>query len=164
MIGRRIEVEFDMVSWRRMQPLDSSVRVYLAAAGGGSANASAGLPIVVGFRYGQGHVLCTSFHNKAQTSEAEWRLLRFLVLQPVLARAAAEAAESISARQFQPGEQIFATVDGGETSAPYIFQAEAGQGLLYCLSWSGAARLRLRIKDPAGNVHFDRASRRLAAR
>lgn len=159
MIGKQIKVTFDMGGWRRMQPLDSSARVYVAAVAGGSANASAGLPIVVGFRYGQGHVLCTSFHNKAQTSEAERWLLRFLVLQPVLARAAADVAQSINARQFQPGEQIFATVDCGQTSQPFIFDARAGQSMLYCLNWSGSARLRLSIKDPAGNVHFDRASK-----
>ncbi|HEX7446368.1 MAG TPA: hypothetical protein VF306_02420 [Pirellulales bacterium] len=59
------------------------------------------MPIVVGFRHGDGHVLCTSFHNKAQVYEQERRLLRFLVLQPILARAATEANQAVSARQFQ---------------------------------------------------------------
>lgn len=160
MIGKRIDIEFDMASWRRIVRVDSSVRVYLAATGGGSAKAARAMPIVVGFRHGDGHVLCTSFHNKAQVSEQERRLLRFLVLQPILARAAGEATQAVSARQFQPGEQIYATIDPGQTSPPFVFDAAAGQSLLYFLNWTGAARLRLTIRDPSGNVHFDKTGDR----
>lgn len=158
MIGKRINIEFDMGSWRRIARVDSSVRVFVAAAGKGSANASAGLPIVVGFRHGRGNVLCTSFHNKAQTSDQERRLLRFLVLQPILASAAADATQAIEVRQFQPGQQIFSTINHGQTSPPFIFDAAAGQSLLYFVNWSSAARLRLIVKDPSGNLHFDRLS------
>ena len=156
MIGKRINVEFDLGGWRRLVRVDSAVHVYLAATGRGSAKASSGLPIVVGFRRGEGNVLCTSFHNKAQVSEEERRLLRFLVLQPILARAAAEATQAVAARQFQPGQQILSTISRGQTSPPFVFDASAGQSLLYSLNWSGAARLRVTVKNPTGAVHYDR--------
>ncbi len=158
MIGRRINIEFDIGSWRRIARVDSSVRVYMAAAGQGTANASAGLPIVVGFRHGRGNVLCTSFHNKSQTSDQERRLLRFLVLQPILASAAVDAAQAIESRQFQPGRQIFSTINCGQTSPPFVFDAAVGQSLLYFVNWSGTARLRLIVKDPSGNLYCDKLS------
>lgn len=158
MIGKQINIEFDMGSWRRIARVDSSVRVYVAAAGQGTANASAGLPIVVGFRHGRGNVLCTSFHNKAQTSDQERCLLRFLVLQPILASAAVDATQAIESRQFQPGRQIFSTINCGRTSPPFVFDAAVGQSLLYFVNWSGTARLRLIVKGPSGNLYCDKLS------
>lgn len=83
-------------------------------------------------------------------------MLRFLVLQPILARAAAEATQAVAARQFQPGQQIFSTINRRQTSPPFVFDASVGQGLLYSLNWIGAARLRLTIKNPTGTIHYDR--------
>ena len=156
-VGKQLDIHFD-TTWWRMTKVDSSVRVYVDCAA--TRGPEQRLPVIIGFRHGRGHVLCTAFHNKAQVSEQESRLLRFLILQPILAGAAAATAQRIEEQLCEPGKEIFATVDRGRGSQPFAFDAEAGSGLLYFLNWTGAGALRLTVKDPAGKVHFERESDR----
>ncbi|HQU46695.1 MAG TPA: hypothetical protein PK867_28070 [Pirellulales bacterium] len=156
-VGKQLDVHFD-TSWWRMTKVNSAARVYVDAAI--EKGPQQRLPIIVGFTHGAGHVLCTAFHNKAQVSEQESRLLRFLILQPVLARAAAATAQAIHEQHFEPGKEIFATVDCGKASQPFVLDADAGSGLLYYLNWTGIGTLRVTVRDPAGNIHFDRETDR----
>lgn len=156
-VGKKLDIHFD-TSWWRMTKVNSAVRVYLEAAIEKGPHQR--LPIIVGFKYGRGNVLCTGFHNKAQVSEQESRLLRFLILQPILARAAADTAQVIQGQQSGPGKEIFGTVDRGKVSQPFVFEAETVVGLLCYVNWSGAGVLRLTVKDPVGKVHFERETDR----
>lgn len=156
-VGKKLDIHFD-TTWWRMTKVNSAVRVYVDAAV--EKGPQQRLPIIIGFKHGAGHVLCTAFHNKAQVSEQESRLLRFLILQPVLARAVAATAQVIQEQHCEPGKEIFATLDRGKGSQPFVLDAEAGSGLLYYLNWTGIGTLRLTIRDPAGNVHFDRETDR----
>lgn len=156
-VGKNLDIHFD-TSWWRMTKVNSAVRVYVDAAV--DKGPEQRLPIVIGFKHGDGHVLCTAFHNKAQVSEQESRLLRFLILQPVLARAAAATAQAIQEQHCELGKEIFATVDRDQPSQPFVLNADAGSGLLYYVNWSGIGTLRLTVRDPAGNVHFERETDR----
>jgi hypothetical protein len=150
-IGSRIRVEFDLGGWWQIRKANADARTYVIwDTGWGQVS----LPIVLGFPYGAGHVIYTSFHNKAQVSEAERKLLRFLVLRPALARAAASAVELGRARRFSPGKEIVTTVNRAERSGPYLYHAPAGQSLLFVLQWEGIGTLRLEVQDPSHQVVF----------
>jgi hypothetical protein len=80
-LGARIEIEFDMGAWTvlrggRAEPLLVSSK--------GSQHA--GLPLMAYAEYGAGSIFFTCFHNKAQTSDREKRLLQLLVVKQFSAR------------------------------------------------------------------------------
>lgn len=110
------------------------------------------IPLLTTFQVGAGHVIYTAFHNEEQTSEDEKKLLRYLVLRPILAKAAAGAAQMARAQQCVPGKEIIATIDRNKRSAPYIYQATGGEGLMYVLHWTEAGKLRLTVNDPNGKI------------
>lgn len=144
-IGKTISIHFDLGAWRQVSKIHRDVRVYVK----GDATLEK-RPIVCGFAFGKGHVIYTSFHNEHQLSAEEKKLLKYLVLRPVLANSAASAGLAIQAQQCTPGKEILATVDRGKI-ATYAYDAKAGEGLLFVLHWTGAGHLRLKVTDPSGN-------------
>ena len=75
-LGARIEVEFDMAAWAVLR--SGKAEALLMSANG---NQQAGSPIMAYAEYGAGSVFYTCFHNKAQTSDREKRLLQLLVVK-----------------------------------------------------------------------------------
>jgi hypothetical protein len=73
-----LTLRFDMPSWYRVSrfsPEASAGEVYLAEGR---------RPLMLAFRHGRGQVVFTSFHNRAQPGEMIDKLLRFLILVPVV--------------------------------------------------------------------------------
>ena len=148
-IGKTIDIHFDLGSWWRIRKVDRSVRVYVT---GGRALDN--IPIVAGFSHGQGHVIYTSFHNEKQVSATEKKLLEFLVLRPILADTAASAEEEAKAQHCVPGMEIIATIDRKKCSNPYTYDPKGGEGLLFILHWQKSATLKMNITDPGGTAIF----------
>ena len=121
----------------------------------GSVEGGGDYPLLFSFRAGRGHVIYTAFHNEEQTSEDEKKLLRYLVLRPVLARAAGAVAEIAKAASCVPGKEILSTVDRGKRSAAFVYQASGSEGLMYVLAWTGSGQMRMLITNPAGKVCGD---------
>lgn len=80
-LGSRIHVEFDMGAWAVL--LGGRAGALLVSAEGSQ---QAGHPIMAYAEYGEGSVFYTCFHNKAQTSDREKRLLQLLVVKQLSAR------------------------------------------------------------------------------
>ncbi len=148
-IGKRVKVTFDLPAWWQIRNVSPSVRVHIAFQRH---------PIVVGFSHGRGHVIYTSFHNHAQTSKEELKLLRYLVLRPVMARAAAGAAATAQAQQWVPSKEIIGTIDRGGSSQPYVYEASAGEQVMFILSWIRRGELKMTVQDPSGRIAFESSS------
>ena len=156
LVGKTIDVHFNTIWWR-ITELAKSVRVYVRGSVYQTASGEpAKLPIVVGFEHGKGHVLCTCFHNEAQVSEQEKKLLRFLVLRPILARAAADSAQTLQSQEIEGVKEIIDTIDLGSVSEPFAFDAAGGEALLFRLGWNGEATLKLTVTDPSGDIRLQR--------
>jgi len=69
-LGARMTIEFDMGAWTQLGGCRGEVLL-----------AHRKQPIMAYVEHGRGSVFYTSFHNKAQTSEHEKRLLQLLVLK-----------------------------------------------------------------------------------
>jgi hypothetical protein len=80
-LGNRIEIEFDMGAWAVLQ--GGRAEALLISAKGSQ---QAGLPIMAYAEYGEGSIFYTCFHNKAQTSDREKRLLQLLVVKQFSAK------------------------------------------------------------------------------
>lgn len=80
-LGACIDVEFDMGAWAVLR--GGRAEALLVSAEGSQ---QAGNPIMAYAEYGEGSVFYTCFHNKAQTSDREKRLLQLLVVKQFSAR------------------------------------------------------------------------------
>jgi hypothetical protein len=139
-LGKTIQLTFDLDSWRTIAQVNKA-QVHLTAGG---------QPILISFDYGKGHVVFTCFHNKkALSGRAEADLLRYLVLKPLTARAAAPAKEAIVLELSR--EYVFA-LSGGQTSSCYEYPAVGGEPLVFALSWQGKARCELEVQPPDGTL------------
>ena len=82
-IGSHIEIYFDLPDWVPIQEVNRDVHTYLVGSFETNYGHKRDKPILISFKYGAGEVVYTSFHSHKQTSEAEEKLLKFLVLKPV---------------------------------------------------------------------------------
>lgn len=76
-IGNKLSVEFDLEGWSKIISALQGIVLMRSA--------DEGFPIMMEFSIGQGKVFYTSFHNHAQTAEAEEKLLKLLVVKQVSA-------------------------------------------------------------------------------
>ncbi len=76
--GRIIKIRFDMSAWKVLRHCDGHAIIRSAHPG-----EYADLPIMVSVRQGQGVVFYTCFHNRAQQSVEEKRMLQLLVLKQI---------------------------------------------------------------------------------
>lgn len=74
-IGKDIDVNFDLGGWSKISEM-SNGKVLMECA-------NEFFPIMVEFTIGKGKIFYTSFHNHAQTAEAENKLLKLLVIKQV---------------------------------------------------------------------------------
>lgn len=76
-IGNSVDVEFDLPAWVKIDKA-SDAKILMQSA-------EEGYPIMLEFSIGKGKVFYTSFHNHAQTSEMEKKLLQLLVIKQISA-------------------------------------------------------------------------------
>jgi len=145
LMGERIQLTFDMGSWEQIAGAGKDVHIYVEHAG---------KPILVSFQYGKGQVIYTCFHNHAQATEQEAELLRYLVIKPLMAQAAAELTDFAWGEKEELQETV-GTVTSGETSPWYEYDFTDGGDLAAMLNWKGDARLRLEVQGPDGSWQED---------
>lgn len=87
-IGDIIDVEFDLGVWSKIIEAPQG-KVLMQSK-------SKGFPIMVEFSIGQGKVFYTSFHNHAQTAEAEKKLLQLLVIKQVASATKQDFRKTVS--------------------------------------------------------------------
>lgn len=147
-VGRKVKLEFDLAGWWFATSWDRRCRVYLRAKDEGRA-------LLFSFRYGKGFVIYTSFHNKAQTSEMERKLIEFLALRPLTMRLSQQVEQEIaqpvevgtlgqkqaggllSGRRMVMRREIVGTIGTGQTSPVYQFQLVKPSAMKIVIGWEG---------------------------
>jgi hypothetical protein len=143
-LGNSIALEFDLAGWWVVTKTGKSVKVHLT---------DLDLPLLASFKCEAGHVLYTSFHNKAQTSSVERKLLEYLVFRPLLSRAADQAAEHAAKRRIKISKEVFASAKEGQGGGSrFALEVDRPATILCILSWDGSARFRLALMNPQGAV------------
>jgi len=83
-IGREIRLTFDMGAWARVKKRSDRVRVLMTAPHNGTfVGIRRTIPVLLTLDHGQGRVVYTSFHNHANASSLQRKLIRYLVSQPI---------------------------------------------------------------------------------
>jgi uncharacterized protein YegL len=108
-------------------------------------------------RLGEGRIIYTAFHNHDQPSEQQRRLLEYLVLRPVLARAVTGAQRIIEAERCTPGREVVGTLSRSSNTRAFTFDASGIGDALFLLHWNGSTPLRMSVSDPAGRTVYDQS-------
>ena len=151
-IGETISLQFNADQWIPIEYVAPSVKVYLT----GDYRSMSGRtyrdrPLLISFRHGKGFVIYTCFHNEPQLSEAEKKLLRFLVVRPVTFELSARADTLLAAKRSAPMREIVGTISAGHTSPPYVFTLREPNAITIALYWRGGdGDFELRIASQDG--------------
>ncbi len=103
-----IELRFNLSRWKTAAFLESKVTVLIKGkyqrqlSETDSVGVAAEAPLLVKFQSGKGTVIFTSFHNEAQNSAMEKKLLEYLVFTLVVADIDAKVTTSIRQAGFAP--------------------------------------------------------------
>ena len=98
LLGKTVTLKFDLGGWQAAAFSGDSVTPILRATDNGRLKE--GTPLLVKFRYGQGIVFFTSFHNSVIASETAKKLLRYLVFAAVIADAEARVLKVLKRTDF----------------------------------------------------------------
>lgn len=141
LLGKTINLTFDLGNWRLITYLASGHRKYLV-------DASTKRPLMVSFRHEQGQVVYTSFHNHAQPTETEKKLLEVLVLKPIVAQASART-ETMREDEIAQLAEI-PSMAYPEQKYSYFYHNPTSQNLVFIVNWSGSgAGFRLSVWHPS---------------
>lgn len=142
-LGEEILLNFDMPYWRMITFLKAGHHKYLVD--------SNGRPLLASFRYGQGQVVFTSFHNHAQPTQMEKKLLQFLVLKPLTSQVSARL-EKLSEKQKGEIQETPAQAGLSKREDHRAYQNPVKQDLSFSVNWTGEACFRLTVYRPSGNI------------
>jgi hypothetical protein len=149
-VGTKLRLNFDLPGWRHVERWHPSCRVSLITKSWLSTKA-----LLVSFSYGRGFVVYTAFHNKAQPSEIERRLIEFLAVRPLTMRLSRQVAEEIQ-RPIEVGalgerkaggllsgtrivmrREIVGTLTSGQNSPIYRFALARSSPVKIVVGWEG---------------------------
>lgn len=162
LLGERIDLTFDMPSWRPAAFSGENVEVLLEGEFKTTNGAVKRAPLLVRFPHGQGSVIFTSFHNEKQTSDKEKHLLRFLVFSTVTAAVDAEAKRTLARGGFsRTKKDLFSTSRSNPVIGQTFENAKAGD-LQFVLAFADqGAELELTVEGPDGIVRRERGVKTL---
>ncbi len=116
-------------------------------------------PLVVSFEpYGAngGKVIFTTFHNEAQQTDLEKKLLEYLVLVPLTSAQQQAVAQVIAAEGLDLMRIDINTIDPGANSSSIIYaytqEGVTDPRLVFALAWSGSS-LGLSVYRPDGSLY-----------
>lgn len=112
-------------------------------------------PAVIGFRYGKGYVVYTSFHHAAQDALAR-KLMEYLVLIPLTADINAQLESMITEKGYCVDATYADAVDEGETKS-YGYLVTATTNLIFGVNWYGS-EVTLSVVCPDGTTYDTRSS------
>jgi hypothetical protein len=146
LVGESFDIHLDVAGWWQVIGRSNSVKVHVASHDN--------MSIVCEFRYEKGYVIFTSFHYEAMLSPVEQKLLRYLVLRPVLSNVAEGAAQIAVEKKFTPGKEILETISQSQKSSIYKY-SQSNKSFIFILHWRGRGLLRLCVQDPSGKVVYN---------
>lgn len=150
-----LSIFYDLSGWVPITQVSAGVDVYMRNTveyPGPSSDLEThpNIPVVVGFSYGSGYVVYTSFHEAVQDATA-LKLMEYLVLIPVTHELWAAARQSLEAQGFTILVVNRGVIDVEETRTFSVTSSQ--RDLRFVLTFEDPA-LTLRVKRPNGEV-FD---------
>ncbi|MCS7254304.1 MAG: FHA domain-containing protein [Armatimonadota bacterium] len=137
-VGRNLSLRFNATNWFAIESVASNVTVHMIGDYSDmNGRVHSGKPLLISFRHGNGFVVFTCFHNEPQLSEAEKKLLQFLVVRPVTFELSKKADSLLVAKRSSAVREFIGTISTGKISPPYMVTLKAETALLIVLTWRG---------------------------
>jgi hypothetical protein len=150
-LGRTMDLKFDAGDWIPAYFAGKDVTVYLRGTYTTSSGTNAEAPLLVKFPVGQGTVIFTAFHNEAQNSEQEEKLLRYLVFTAVTAKEESLVAKTMTSGGFSPAKRSLISHRAGDPSVTQVYRNDHPGRLQFALTFANqGARLRFTLVAPTG--------------
>lgn len=147
-----VEIRFDLPEWVPIQSVSDGVTVYLAGDfTRGDGTRVNDKPLAASFAYGKGRVVYTAYHNEAQTTEEEKKLLAYLVFVTTTGKLSAALQESMTASGHDTQVELLGAISAGATSPRYTFVNQSIIDLAVGLNWQEGT-LRLSVFKPDGSL------------
>jgi uncharacterized protein YegL len=154
-LGARV-IDLDLCGWWPTQVLDEGVcRPLIEGPVPDSDDRQCSL--LWEAKLGEGRVIYTAFHNSDQTSHVQKKLLEYLVLRPVLARAMGGAQRILAAERCTPGREAVGTLSRSANAKAYEFTGSGSGDALFLLHWNGTTQLSMTVTDPQGATRFSQS-------
>jgi hypothetical protein len=157
-LGEKVELHFDADNWRPARFNREMVTVYMEGNFLGLGNTKKDdrffEPLLVKFTCGKGTVIFTSFHNAAQQSEVETKLLKYLVFTAVTSHEETRVSTTMISGGFspQPPRRLAASDDA--PSATQVYHNKKPGKLQFALGFTTAgAKLKLELVAPDGKKY-----------
>ena len=148
-----IPLRFDLDKWKTAAFAGDRVKVLVEGSYQRQQFGIAEAPLLVKFQFGKGTVIFTSFHNEAQNSVIEQKLLKYLVFSAVTAQLENQVNQSLVQGGFSPQKQNLLSASRENPKASYSYQATKAGKILFVLGFDDrGAKLRLTVVSPAGKT------------
>jgi hypothetical protein len=108
--------------------------------------------LLVSFKYDEGFVIFTTFHNSHQVSALEQRLLQYLVLKPLMAGKSNESHTILVQKAFTQAKEVIGALSPGDQSPLYEYETFRPYDLKFVFNWEGKAIARVFVIDPLGKT------------
>ncbi|MCP8308395.1 MAG: hypothetical protein H3Z54_06835 [archaeon] len=150
-----IEIEYDLSSWVPVSYVSDQVTVYVTNSVEYNGEIHENIPTVIGFKYGKGYVVYTSFHNAAQ-DELAYRLIEYLALLTTTSKLQT-SLENLMWGIGANVEVIYTDkLSEGETISHY-YEAKEKANLIFAINWFGS-EMKLSIFMPNGALYSSKSS------
>jgi hypothetical protein len=154
LIGKRIELNFDLPDWRPAAMRGQDVEVLISGEFQSMNHGDVKAPLLVRFPYGKGTVIFTSFHNETQNSKTEIELLKYLVFSAVTASAKSESRRTMVSSGFKRGKSNLIGLSPAKNVQAWTYQCRRKSQLQFNLfSSPDGARLQMTVTGP-GDVRI----------
>jgi hypothetical protein len=150
-LGDKIHLNLNAGGWRPAGFLKHKVTTYLEGTYRTRETSFKG-PLMVKFSHGKGAVIFTSFHNAAQNTELESKLLHYLVFTAVTVQVETEVRKSMLSVGFTPLDARRLSASAGETTEPHTYSHAKAGPLQLALGFEAreGVKLRLTLQAPNG--------------
>ena len=145
--GKKIELRFNSGGWKTAAFKRDKVTVYLEGNIVPQAGGQFFTPLLVKFTVGKGAVIYTSFHNAAQNSDTEKKLLKYLVFTAVTSQTETRIATTMIKGGFSP--QVSRLLNASEQQATSTYVNKKAGPLNFVLGFANqGAKFRLTLIAP----------------
>jgi hypothetical protein len=154
LIGSKLKLNFDQEAWFPAAFRGDKLTVYMKGAyqtkeGGEQTGA-----LLVRFPYKDGTVIFTSFHNEKNNSEAEKKLLRYLVFTTITSGETERIQKTMVQGGFRPGGGGLFSAAKENPSVTQTYRCTEEGPLKFVLGFQGeGARLKLTVRSPDGKKY-----------
>jgi hypothetical protein len=152
---KHVPLRFDLPEWKTAAFGGGRVKVLMKARylvlppKGVEARQWAEAPLLVKFGFDKGTVIFTSFHNEAQNSEVEKKLLKYLVFSAVTAQIENEANLTLLKGGFSPQKSNLFSASG-QSAVSNVYKSKAAKVRFILGFQDQGARLKLTVIRPDG--------------